>query len=603
MSTLSFLNPFNNPIVIKCARERLRPQNAISWGLVVTVVTGFVYFICYKAAEVQVAMQEETAAKFALVAILIMQGIILMLMGTGSVAIGIAQERMGGVLDYQRMTPMSPTSKIIGYLIGLPIREYFLFLLTMPYVLYAAAVSGVKPLNLIHLYAVGFVSVWLYHMTGMVAGMVSPKPWRAGIATQSMVLLIYFVMPQLSRLGFTFFLYLTPRPVFAQLAFAELGLDLSGVVDADNLHAYGVPFFDLHINPSLFTVGLQGFLIVTLFLIVHRKWREETQHPLAKGYALLVFAIAQVMLLGSLYPKLVHPELLDDVGHKFNLLRLMERPAGWPRGMKPPDKLLAHGIIIGEQLLVFFFFSMGMALLLVALITPSRPTFAKGLRRARKLALPRVPRLSDAATALPYAGGFIAFTCVSYALLTYWAVHAGGFFEVTPGVVSLLMPAVLFAALVLGMQAVCQRFGMKAMLMAMFIVWLIPFLTFALMVVANSSPEAARYVGAPMPINAFIYTIANLFESARRGPVFITSAKLTLFAVALNTGLAVVALSTLFKHQAQVREAELNPPAVNPRDICATCGYSLHTLSDAANCPECGASVGGSRNLAREPKR
>ena len=39
--SLSSLNPFSNPIVIKCARERLRPRNAISWGIVVTVVTGF----------------------------------------------------------------------------------------------------------------------------------------------------------------------------------------------------------------------------------------------------------------------------------------------------------------------------------------------------------------------------------------------------------------------------------------------------------------------------------------------------------------------------------------------------------------------------------
>ena len=38
-----------------------------------------------------------------------------------------------GVMDYQRLVPMSPISKVIGYLLGLPVREWILFLVTLPF--------------------------------------------------------------------------------------------------------------------------------------------------------------------------------------------------------------------------------------------------------------------------------------------------------------------------------------------------------------------------------------------------------------------------------------------------------------------------------------
>ena len=551
---MSLLNLIN-PLIIKSARERLRARNAISWGIVVIVVTGFVYSICYKFAEVQAELREEQAAKFALVAILVMQGIILMLMGTGSVAIGIAQERMNGMLDYQRMTPMSPTSKILGYLFGLPIREYFLFSLTIPFVIYAAIKSGIKFSNLLHLYAVGFVSVWLYHMTGLVAGIVSPKPWRAGVATQGMVLLMYFVMPALSNLGFTFFLYLTPRPVFARLAYEELELDeLRGVIDPTDLQT-SVQFFNLDVNPSLFTLLLQGFLIVSLFTIVYRKWREETHHPFSKSYAIVVFLMTQIMLLGSLWPWLTDSSRFENVTQRVRRMRVLD--------LKRVDP---GGVVIGELLYVFFFVSLAMALLMIGLITPTRHTYAKGIRRAKKLDLPRVPRLSDSATALPFGVTFIALTCVTYVILVSLAIHAEQFFRVTPDLISLALPPILFSAIVLTMQAICQRFGLRGMLMSMFILWVVPFLTFALMMAGNGPRLTTRYVGAPMPLNGFYYSIANLFhvtDSNIRGTVLENAGKLTLFAVVLNGGLAVVALAMLLKHESSIRAKEAERPTVS----------------------------------------
>ena len=81
-----------------------------------------------------------------------------------------------GLLDYQRMTPMSPFSKIGGYLFGLPAREYFMFFLTIPFLIHCVIVGKLPWLNIVHLYSVFFCSVLFYHLTAHVIGLVVPPP-------------------------------------------------------------------------------------------------------------------------------------------------------------------------------------------------------------------------------------------------------------------------------------------------------------------------------------------------------------------------------------------------------------------------------------------
>ena len=76
------------------------------------------------------------AARDAFYPILFFQMVILLFMGTGSVAGGISRESADGMIDYQRLTPMTPLAKIVGYLFGLPVREYVLFAVTLPFTIF-----------------------------------------------------------------------------------------------------------------------------------------------------------------------------------------------------------------------------------------------------------------------------------------------------------------------------------------------------------------------------------------------------------------------------------------------------------------------------------
>lgn len=276
---------WSNPLVIKGFRQRLRRGTLISAGSVTLIAAAFIYFFVYLALVNRGMFTVENAAKTAFLPLFVMQGFIMMFLGTGSVATGITEERAEGLLDYHRLTPMSPTSKIVGYLIGLSAREYYMFALTLPFVVFAVIAGSISVLSVAQLYFVFFCSVVLYHMTGLVAGMVARKPRRASWFARIMVITLYLFLPILGELGFTFLSYFTVAPTFNGLIREQtLIAGFSSMKDLKVINAWqSVPFFSISISPSLYTLLMEGVLILTFFAVVHRKWREESNHSLSKG--------------------------------------------------------------------------------------------------------------------------------------------------------------------------------------------------------------------------------------------------------------------------------------------------------------------------------
>ena len=130
-----------NPLIQKGIRERLRTKHLIASGLFSLILCSTIYlsFYLYGAsdqeifdAETQTYLSSEgipaNGAREAFTKLLAFQGFLLMFLGTGRVASVTAEEKESGLLDYQRMTPMNPLPKIVGYIFGLPSREYFMFL-------------------------------------------------------------------------------------------------------------------------------------------------------------------------------------------------------------------------------------------------------------------------------------------------------------------------------------------------------------------------------------------------------------------------------------------------------------------------------------------
>ncbi|MGI9242805.1 MAG: hypothetical protein ACR2RV_18555, partial [Verrucomicrobiales bacterium] len=134
-----------NPILRRYARSRLRPRSFGLMLLIVLLIAAFMFFGIRAGAFYRSGMSVADAERMPLIPLLWLQGLILFLIGTGQVAGAMTTEADEGVIDYQRLAPMTPLAKVLGYLFGLPIREYALVLATAPFTLWCLWRGQVPP--------------------------------------------------------------------------------------------------------------------------------------------------------------------------------------------------------------------------------------------------------------------------------------------------------------------------------------------------------------------------------------------------------------------------------------------------------------------------
>lgn len=504
MTLAPALDRWVNPIWQKSARSRLRVRHLASWGIVTVTVTAFVSTIIYTTMTEREMATPEVAAKAVLPGIIVIQAVLLMMFGTGAVAAGISQEREGGLLEYQRMTPMRPSSKILGYLFGLPVREYALFAMTLPFVGAAVLVSGFSLVTLAHFYVVFFTSIWVYHMTGMVAGMVAPKPRLASMLSIGLVAILYFVLPNLSRVGITFFEFLTIRPTFFGLLQQELPAHMRAPAEATGIDSFrDVPLFGGALHPTLYTLLVQGFLLVTMFAIAHRKWRNQAFHVLSKAGAFAVYCGTVFFVLGSVWALVVQDHVYRRIFESFD--------GGLPFGPRSPESLeLLLGLsmaIVGTAFIV-----------LITAVTPSRDTTVEGWRRARKLGRSRLWANSDAASSFPLAVAMIVVALLAGWLLLRRVESLGEYYESGPQARSLIVLALAVVGPALFVQGLRESMGVRLFGVIVFLCWMVPFFSMMIMYSAFEAWIAGSYVGLPCPPVLQVYSLGEAMGSAEMLP-------------------------------------------------------------------------------------
>ncbi|RNC81918.1 MAG: hypothetical protein ED559_09075 [Phycisphaera sp.] len=487
-----------NPLWVKGFRERCRPKHLLSWGTIWLTLATFVFLVTYITMVEREVSTKAEAAKAALPGILVIQAVILMLFGTGAVASGISQERDEDLVSYIRMTPMSPFQKVIGYLFGLPAREYILFASTLPLVVIIVAISGFSIITLLHFYLVFFTSVIVYHMTALVVGMVSPKPRLASLMSMGLVVVLYFALPNLSRVGITFFEFLTIRPTFFGLIQQELPAALRARAESSGIDTFRpVPFFQTSIQPTVYTLMVQGFLIASMFSIVHRKWRDESCLLLSKPSGLAVFTGITLFTLASFWAVVAQDSAYS---------RLFE-----PLGIEGPV----------ERAPVSFFFLMMTCLLIIGVsyvatvcsITPTRDQSRNGIRLAQKLGRNRLPWNSDAASSLPAAVVMLLVVLTSGIAVVNLAISKGDYMTSGPQVPQTIAFVLLIFAVGVFIQGIAESTSIRVFGVTVFLVWMIPFFAMVIMVAAFEAFEAGLYLGQPFPPVSLGYSIAWMLES------------------------------------------------------------------------------------------
>jgi hypothetical protein len=447
-----------NPLILKGIRENLRFKHLIAAGLFSLIVCSTVYLTAFlQGSEGKFSVNPETkewvkgedspvnGARNAFTFLLALQGFYLMFLGTGRVASITAEERESGLLDYQRMTPMNPLSKIAGYIFGIPSREYYMFLFTLPFLGHAIIAGELPWGNIIHLYSVFFCSVILYHLTAHAVGLVVPKPRAASWVSRIVVLGLYVVLPGLGQAGISFLSFLTILPTY----FGKI----LPVIQKEGDHKKGdfdyetqitefwqdVPFFDFTISPTTFTFLMQGLLILALLVTGYRKWRNQALPALSKPSAFFIYSIFQFLFLGCLWTFFDRGEASGLIGQELSANEFYRKE----------ERIMGLILVIS----IFFSLSVLFILCLINICCPNRHLYLKGIQRIAKFNLARIPRIADESSGLVLTLILAAITLFTYCLLISLALDSEAW-ELTSSFLSLsLIPAAILMLAVIYLQA------------------------------------------------------------------------------------------------------------------------------------------------------
>lgn len=525
-SGLAHLKLHTNPIVWKNFRSRMRTQAAFQF-LLVFVVAGFITVITYAGGDNFNAGPVESA-RAGIIPLLILQAVILMLAGTGRVTSGVIHERVTGTLDYTRMTPMSPMTKVMGYLFGLPVREYILFATTMPFMAFLLVQGQIPFTSVVAVYLVFFSSVVLYHLIGLVFGLVL-KEWRMSVLfTQGVVILINLILPLFSNFGFPFLQYLTIRPVVFSKIIPLLPRDADfASAMPDSFFATDLAFFNWSISTTVFSLLVQGVLIFTLGLMVYRKWQSAFNKSLSKLYAVGFFIGLQVFCIGTMWPNLTG-------GVNSDLAR----------GLLPED-------FDREELsyllpMLFCVFSLMFLFWLLYVVTPTHDEYRSGLILDRKLKQGGGRGLSpfhDKSSAVLTAA-VLSLLCMGFILVIQQTLgDVGAYANMRFFSLDYLRLPLTTVLIVMYFALALENLEFPRLALVMLVLWLVPILTAILAAVAFDVERNWAYIASISPLALLMFSITGQFAGAATGE---EAEILALLDQAYWVGLAVVFYITAY---------------------------------------------------------
>lgn len=498
---------WENPIFRRYCRSRLRAKHLVIWLGLTLVVGGFMFFLLRTGTNVRGGLSAADAERAAVLPLLVLQALILFGLGTGQVATGMTAEADEGTLDYQRLTPLTPLTKVLGYLFGLPVREWLMALSLLPFVLWSIWMGEIPLKAWGPLFVVFFSSAVLYHLTGMVAGTVVKNRRWAFLVSIGVVFSLYTVVPQISRFGLVCFKYLTIQPVF----FDSLPLMVPGAaksaIKISRAFEPEVSFFGLKFPEALFTICTQSALILTFVTMLLRRWRNAESHLLGKFWAVGLFGWVHLLLLGNALPMITTGQLFPTREFQRRVRDAVATAPEWKPGLAE-----ALGMVGLFGLVTLF-----MLAILATIVTPSEDGQVRGLRRARKLGLPRVPFASDSASSAWCVASMALLGTASWWTFTHSMLTSSWFpGQTIPAYAPLTFGLVLLTAS-LGYQALLEGWNGKWPFLAAMMAAIVPVLVGIILGTASDAMiKPAVWLAGISPAAAPFFSVGTLFPEFMR---------------------------------------------------------------------------------------
>ncbi len=256
----------DNPIFNKHRRSRLRRQPLVS-SMVITLVL----CLCVIWGGIQLDGFRNGAVFGVLLGL---QTVLLGIMGASQVGTSVSMARASGIMDFHRVSPMTPTELVLGFFFGAPIREYLLFAVTLPFSLLCVALGTPDFRGFIQVMILLIVGSWVLHGLSLLNALVLKK--QAG---------------QRGVVGLVIFL-----GIIGGNAITAFGNVANRLESDPRLDFYGISF------PWLVVVLFYLFpLLFFIYLAARRKMDSERIHPFSKPQGIAAIATLAALLLGGIW--------------------------------------------------------------------------------------------------------------------------------------------------------------------------------------------------------------------------------------------------------------------------------------------------------------
>ncbi|WP_165222287.1 ABC transporter permease [Aquisphaera insulae] len=254
----------DNPMFLRHVRSRCRRPALISGAIITGAICLCIAYVAFQFGTFQ------TGGAFG--SVLAVQGVLLCLMGASQVGTSVASARASGMLDFHRVSPLTPTELTLGYFFGAPIREYLLFLITIPLSLLCVAAGTPDIRGFVQVMIALIAFAWVAQAIALINGLTSKRPSMAkGIVWPIIVI------------------GLTSGSFFPSFGFVANLLDRDPRLD----------FFGVSLPWLAVVLLYQAPILLVAFLASRRKFESERLHPLSKPQAIGAMAVAGTLAVGS----------------------------------------------------------------------------------------------------------------------------------------------------------------------------------------------------------------------------------------------------------------------------------------------------------------
>jgi len=264
---------FDNPILKKHLRSRLRPVQSLPWAVVLVSAAA-----CIVYAGHNINWFGDTSALRFLLGIQIFA---LAFGGSNQITASLGGARESGILDFHRVSPVPPLVVSLGFLVGAPVREYALAALLVPFVFFSASLidaadtwSGVAWAAQVEVAVL--TTTWVGHAVAMLGALTRKKP-RSSVVGGFVTFFFLLILLYLGSIGFY--------------------LGTQWLLEGDRrLNAFGrlIPWLPWTLAVELPVLGF-------LCLAVTRKMGAERSHAYTKWQALACMATLTALLVGGLW--------------------------------------------------------------------------------------------------------------------------------------------------------------------------------------------------------------------------------------------------------------------------------------------------------------